>query len=521
MVTNQTTVKLRDRLRLRAMPAGAKKVIGLVTVALMVTFGWMTGRVIRAPVEQVLPAAVVNDVTRINPITVSEIIAPVTTEEIVAAVSGHPGPVSVGGGRYSMGGQTATENALHIDMRGFNQVVDFSPADRLITVQAGIRWRQIQEHIDPFDLSVKIMQTYADFTVGGSVSVNVHGRYIGLGPLVLSIRSLQVVLADGSLVEASPAENSDVFYGVVGGYGGLGVITEVTLELAENIRVKRTDRSMPITDYQQYFVNEVRDSPTVVFHNADIYPNAYRTVHAFSYSNTDEPVTVEDRLIPADKSYRMNRFLYWVISEWPFGKMIRQRIVEPIVYAGEPVTWRNYEASYSVADLEPASRDNSTYVLHEYFVPVERFDDFVPLIREVLQRNDVNVVNISIRHALPDPGTLLAWARSEVFAFVLYYKQDTDAEARAHVAAWTRELIDAVLSVDGTYYLPYQIHATREQFLRAYPRAPEFFALKARLDPTNKFRNKLWDAYYRPPTGDGATEAASDSVPGGAGAGRE
>ena len=35
--------------------------------------------------------------------------------------------------------------------------------------------------------------------------------------------------------------------------------------------------------------------------------------------------------------------------------------------------------------------------------------------------------------------------------------------------------------------LPYQIHASREQF----------FALKKRLDPSNKFRNKLWDAYYR------------------------
>jgi len=38
-------------------------------------------------------------------------------------------------------------------------------------------------------------------------------------------------------------------------------------------------------------------------------------------------------------------------------------------------------------------------------------------------------------------------------------------------------------------------HATRRQFLRAYPRAPEFFALKRRLDPTNKFRNELWNKY--------------------------
>ena len=51
-------------------------------------------------------------------------------------------------------------------------------------------------------------------------------------------------------------------------------------------------------------------------------------------------------------------------------------------------------------------------------------------------------------------------------------------------------------SCKGTYYLPYQIYATQEQFMAAYPQAGEFFDLKKQLDPTNKFRNKLWDTYF-------------------------
>ena len=34
--------------------------------------------------------------------------------------------------------------------------------------------------------------------------------------------------------------------------------------------------------------------------------------------------------------------------------------------------------------------------------------------------------------------------------------------------------------------------------ISVHPRAGEFFALKARLDPTNKFRNELWNKYYHP-----------------------
>ena len=78
---------------------------------------------------------------------------------------------------------------------------------------------------------------------------------------------------------------------------------------------------------------------------------------------------------------------------------------------------------------------------------------------------------------------------------LLYYKQPSTRRASAEARAWTRELIDAALEQGGRYYLPYRLNATREQFRRAYPEAAEFSALKARVDPGNRFRNLLWDAY--------------------------
>jgi len=79
----------------------------------------------------------------------------------------------------------------------------------------------------------------------------------------------------------------------------------------------------------------------------------------------------------------------------------------------------------------------------------------------------------------------------------MYYKQGTSDADKKKVDKWTKELIDTVIANNGAYYLPYQIHATPEQFAKAYPNSKKFFALKKKLDPTNKFRNKLWDAYYK------------------------
>lgn len=439
---------------------------------------------------------IVNDVTELNPVQVLGIIVPHTEQEIVEAVKNND-HVSIGGGRNSMGGQTASERTVQIDMREYNKILSLSTSTKEITVQSGIRWRDIQDHIDPHGLAVKIMQTYSNFTVGGSLSVNVHGRYVGLGPIILSVKKFRIVLADGSVVTASPSENVDIFYSAIGGMGGIGVITDVTLELAENRNVERSRVKLTTGEYSNFFKDNVRSNPGVLFHNGDMYPPEFESISAVSWTLTDKEPTTESRLIPRFKDYWKERIAWVIMSEWPKGRWIRERLIDPFVYAGEaPVHTRNYEASYDVAELEPSDRDGSTYVLQEYFVPVERFDEWVPKMKKVFTDNDVNVINVSIRHAFPDLGAKLAWARTESFAFVVYYKQDTDPESVEEVGRWTRQMIDQVLSVGGTYYLPYQLHATDEQLLRAYPGLLDYFEIKNKYDPTNKFTNKLWDKYY-------------------------
>src|SRR3954470_6083618 len=126
----------------------------------------------------------VNDVTQLNPIPVFAIATPRSVQELQHAITGTSLPLSVGGGHFSMGGHTASPGTLHLDLREMNQVLAFDPHAKTIRVQAGIRWCDIQCLVDQHDLAVKIMQTYANFTVGGALSVNAHGRYMGLGPLV-------------------------------------------------------------------------------------------------------------------------------------------------------------------------------------------------------------------------------------------------------------------------------------------------------------------------------------------------
>ena len=439
---------------------------------------------------------VVNDVTKLNPIRVSKVIQPTTIKDITAAIINSEGPISIGGGRYSQGGQTAYKDSLHIDMRSFNKVLNFDKDKKEITIQAGITWRDIQEYIDPYDLSVKIMQTYANFTVGGSLSVNVHGRYIGEGPLVHSVNNIKLVLADGSVITANREQNSEYFFAAIGGYGGVGVIAEATLQLADNTKIERTSVVMPIEKYKQHFFTNVRENSNIVFHNGDIYPPKYEKVRDVSWYITDKSLTNLDRLIATDTEYKWGPKIAELVANYSIGKSIREHVLEPAYYSFDRVVWRNWEASYDIRELEPRNRHKNTYVLREYFVPVDQFDEFIPKMRKIFQKHEANIINVSIRHAKADPDTLLSWANSEVFAFVVYYQQGMDQEAKERVRAWSLEMIDAVIEVGGTYYLPYQIFASPEQFQAAYPKSPKFFDVKKKVDPNNRFRNQLWKQHY-------------------------
>ena len=155
---------------------------------------------------------------------------------------------------------------------------------------------------------------------------------------------------------------------------------------------------------------------------------------------------------------------------------------------------RNYEASYHVNELAYPTY-LSVSLLQEYFVPVENMTQFINKMRTIFQKSGANILNVSIRHVEPNNDSLLSWCPQESFAFVIYYEQWKLQSSYKKAKIWTQKLIDAVLECGGTYYLPYKVYATSEQFRKAYPRFDEFLDVKRKYDPTKKFGNALWEAY--------------------------
>ena len=193
------------------------------------------------------PELIIQDVSKATTGTIEALVTPTNMVELRHAVLATKGHCSIRGGGFSQGGHIWHNQGTVIDMQHLNKVKFFDIRNKIITVEAGATWRQLQQFIQQSGLSVKVMQSYNDFSIGGSVAVNVHGRDIAYGPLVDTIISLTVMLPDGTLVTASRDEHYDLFKMICGGYGACGVITEVTLSLTENIPLECVMRPMPLS----------------------------------------------------------------------------------------------------------------------------------------------------------------------------------------------------------------------------------------------------------------------------------
>ena len=405
-------------------------------------------------------------------------------------------PVNVGAARHSMGGQAIPRDGHAITFD--NQLVVPDVSNQTMRVHAGARWSDVIAVADSLGTGPRVMQSNNDFGVAATFCVNAHGWPVKEGPMGSTVRSFEMVLPDGSVVACSRTENPDLFGMTMGGYGLTGIITQMDVDLAPNQRLEPRFEEMPAADFGSRFVTALTDETVTMAYGrlnvdrADFMSDALLITYRPTADQSDLPeasgsgitAKIASRVYRAQLgNERMKRLRWW------FETDLSSRL------ATRPVT-RNSLINEPVITLDDRNPDR-TDILHEYFVSPDRFAEFVSLCRKVIPGSYQEFLNVTLRYVDSDPDSWLSYATTPRIAAVMSFSQEMTARAEADMRRMTHALIDGVIAIGGTYYLPYRPHARQDQLVRAYARAPEFAAAKRVLDPDLLLRNNLWDTYLR------------------------
>jgi FAD/FMN-containing dehydrogenase len=453
----------------------------------------------------------VNDVhSQLNRTRVRELLTPRTRDElaqIVRSASQKALPISVSGCRHSMGGQQFAKESICIDTRSLDRVISFDRERGLIEAEAGIQWpKLIRTYLDAEAGSAKQWgiaqkQTGADtFTLGGSLSSNVHGRGLAMKPLISNVESFTLINADGKSMRCSREENNELFRLAIGGYGLFGLIDSVTLRLVPRQKLRRVVEIIRATDLPRRFEERIAQTfPYGDFQfSVDEKSPDFLQRGVFScYQHVDEDQpTVAKRQLRDDDWLELLRLAY-TDREKAFKRYSDYYLsTNGQTYWSDTNQLSPYLPDYAQQIRAQIGGDESSLIITEIYVPRSDLPDFLAQAAELLRSNRTIVIYGTVRLIEKDNESFLAWARKPYACIIfnlLTFHTPTGIEASARAF---RGLIDLAIARGGSYYLTYHKFAKPEQVTACYPQFKEFLELKRKYDPAERFQSD-WYRYYR------------------------
>ncbi|KAK1996785.1 FAD binding domain-containing protein [Colletotrichum falcatum] len=310
-------------------------------------------------------------------------------------------------------GSTSSTRPPHgqrvVDISALRRVLRVDAAARVAVVEPNVPMDELVDAAARFGLVPPVVMEFPGITVGGGFAgCSGESSSFRHGYFDDTVRAVEVVLADGRVVEASDSENSDLFRGAAGALGTLGIVVRLDVRLVpaaryvkvsyhsystvpEAVAAVRRETGLAHNDYVEAFLFSRSRAAVVTGHLADDLPAGGRPqtfsrpgdpwfyLHARKRIRNGDPTP--DYVPLRDYLFRHDRGAFWTgelafryFGLVPFNRLTR-RAADRLMRT---------RALYR-AGLARGGRMTFRYLVHDLALPYATVGDFIDYVADELE----------------------------------------------------------------------------------------------------------------------------------------
>jgi xylitol oxidase len=395
---------------------------------------------------------------------------PDSVEELQRLVAGSARIRALGSG-HSFSPVADTTGDL-VSLAELPRVLRIDDATSTVTVGAAIRYGDLAQALHARGYALRNLASLPHISVAGACATATHGSGNANGNLTTAVRSMQLVEADGGIVEIGPVRDPDRFAATAVGLGALGIVTTLTLEI------------VPTYDVRQYVYE---DLPYRAFldHADEILGGAY-SVSLFTDFRESRFTQVWRKHRVGDGDDAPSSLIGVPLADGPRHPVPGEDPAHCTEQGGVAGPWHERLPHFRLESVPSSGRELQS----EYLIPrglagsaLEALDAVRSQVAPVLQICELRTV------AADRLWLSLCYGRDTV-GFHFTWVDDLQAVAPA-LAAVERQLEP----YDTRPHWGKLFTMAPDRVARLYARLPDFRAMCARHDPDGKFGNQFVDHY--------------------------
>ncbi len=365
-----------------------------------------------------------------------------------------------------------------VNLDNYNTILNIDKEKKQVTVQAGIRLKDLHEKLRENGLSQTNLGSISEQSLAGAISTGTHGTGIKFGNISTQVIGMKLILADGSVLHISENENAELLPGVRINLGVLGIVSEITLQCVDVFNLREESTAMKF----EKLLPKIPELLATTDHlKLWWFPHA-PMVGVYRYFRTNEDLKPHS----AFQKFMDNSFMIVVLfvvllrlGDW-FPKWVPS--INLLINYIHFKKVSRIEKSWEVFNVPMPPLHYET----EYAIPVELVAEALKELREMIARKKfyINFV-VEVRFVKAD-DTWLSPAYQRDVCHIGAYQY-----GNRYWKDYMTSFEELMQKFGGRPHWGKEFTPDTEKISASFPEFEKFRKLKNKLDPTGVFNNSL------------------------------